>query len=194
MSGQSVAMFLACVAIALAAQTAEDISWIKPQVRGPASVNVKKEIERDSSPMKHTNKLSGPLSASVELVGARPERAGDVFVLKGVIESEESVQNVEFKWSLPKSGVEVVSGEVNSVVAVVSTGKRYETQLTLRTLTGENARVHFRVKGAARGMKFGETVQYNSMLQEVLDASRKELRKSTEEHSTRKEADLKVFH
>jgi hypothetical protein len=185
-------MFISVLAIAIAANRADDSgSWLQQKhrehnpgasARGPSSVGGKKDIvfaQKDM--MKHTHKVRGPLAAVVELVGQRPEQPGDVFVLKGVVSSESSLTNVEFTWRVPE-GVEVVNGQTSSVIAVLSEGKPFETQITLRQVSPSNARVTLRVRGRDAGMRFGDTAVYHTMDQQKLEAARLELKSTAEEY------------
>jgi|GEM_PF-2821088 len=191
MSGQSVVMFISVVAIAIAANRAdESSSWLAQKhleqnpgtmsSRGPASVGGKKDLGSiQASVLKHTHKVRGPLAAVVELIGQRPEQPGDVFVLKGVVSSESDLANVEFSWRVP-AGVEVVNGQTSSIIAVLTEGKPFETQITLRQVGAENARVTLRVHGRNSGMEFGDMAVYHTMDQEKLDSARLSLSKTAE--------------
>ncbi len=196
MSGQSLALFVFTVAIALAANRAEDISLsasaFAPQTaassRGPASVSGKRIVMTEASQFqKHTAKVHGPVDAAVQLIGAGPNGAGDVFVLKGVVSASESVQNIEFAWHIPE-GLEVVNGSMKSVISSLSPDRPYETQITLRQRGFDNARVHFKVRGSSDGLRFGDSAQYNSMMQEALEASRAQLKRSTAEDAALEKA------
>lgn len=184
MSGQSVAMFVFMVAIAFAAHRAEDIgssrdAFAPEATRGLASVSMSKKIVfSEESPIKHTAKVRGPLDVAIELVGARPNNAGDVFVLRGLVTSNEAVSNVEIAWRIPAE-VEVVNGELQSVIPNLLPDQPYSVQLTLKQKSFDNGKIHFRARGNENGMRFGDTAQYNSMMQEALDVSRAELKKST---------------
>jgi hypothetical protein len=166
MSGRSSAvMFIFLVAIALAANQADHFKPMSPTGRKPALEHVEQEHT-------YTRKIHGPLSAMVELIGAAPEKAGDVFVLRGLIRSEEILSNVNFKWALPK-GVELINGEASGLVSFVQPGQEFPIQLTLRSLTDRNAQVHLVVHGGDRGRKFGDAAQYNTLVQPMLDNNRK---------------------
>lgn len=188
MSGQSLTMFVFMVAIAFAANRAEDVgssskdAFTPEATRGLASVpsTTKKLVFAEESPIKHTSKVRGPLDVAIELVGARPNNAGDVFVLRGVITSNEAVNNIEFGWRIPAE-VEVVNGELKSVIPNLLPDQPYTVQLTLKQKSFENGKIHFRARGSDKGLRFGDIAQYNSMMQEALDVSRAELKKSTEE-------------
>lgn len=208
MSGRSSAvMFVCLVAIALASNQAENFDSSGSAIaantgmREPASVSNGWGRKPDlasvatSSPiLKHTHKIRGPLTSSIELVGAAPERAGDVFVLSGVIRSEQAVPNAQYKWVLPK-GVELLNGELSGVISFVEAGQQFPVQLTLRTLVDGNRQVHLSVRAAGSGVRFGDTAQFNTILQKVYEVSRKELKKSTQEYRAEQDTKgLKVFH
>lgn len=187
MSGQSIVMFLSVIAISIAAGRANDASMavregLSVNARGPASIGGKKELGHVHKDMtKHTHKARGPLSAVVELIGARPEQPGDIFVLKGVVSTESALENVEFSWSLP-DGVEVVNGQTSSVIAALSAVKPFETQITLRQLSPANARVTLRVRGQDTGMRFGDMATYHTLDQQQLEATRLEMKNKTAEY------------
>lgn len=151
------------MAIALAAQNAEDARG-----RGPASKPL--IVHADAVPHRHTDKLRGPLFAEVSVVGALPAKAGDVFVLRALISSETALSNVGFKWSLP-AGVELVRGDVNSVISRLMVDQPYETSVTLRQVADDNAQVHLLVRGRSGGARFAQSVQFNTLLQSVLPES-----------------------
>jgi hypothetical protein len=171
-------LFVFSLAIAFAANQAEDVK--EPSSRGPASIAGKKIVFEDVSPIKHTAKVHGPLDVSVELVGARPNGAGDVFVLKGVVQSSETVSNVEYSWRIPEE-VEVVNGPLTAVIPSLQPDQPITVEVTLKQKSFANGRIHFRAKSSNSGMRFADTAQYNSMMQDALEASRAELKRSTEE-------------
>ncbi len=192
-------MFIFVMAIAFAANRAEDakVSAASQMAgRGPASLAAAKSKKPpipspEKAPAhKHTHKLSGPLNSSIELVGTAPA-AGDIFVLKGVVVSASPSENVEFKWLLPE-GVELVNGEASGEIASLTPDKPFEVQVTLRHVSDSNERVHLQVNGAAGTQKFGNTAQYNTLTEKLLESSRKELLKSTEEHAAKHEQ--KIHH
>ena len=190
MSGQSIVMFVSLLAISFAANRAQESTVTA--LRTPASVSMHKEITLLEKPLlKHTHKGRGPLSATVELLGAAPVTAGDVFVLRGTVLSESDLGDVEFTWTLP-AGVEIVNGEMSSVISYLGEGKPYLVEITLRQLSAENERVALRVRGKEDGMKFGDTAFYHTLDQQELEASRAELKKTVEDYQ-RAPGQLKIF-
>lgn len=136
---------------------------------------------------KHTAKIGGPMHVSIELIGTQPSAEGDAFALEGVVTSEEELLDVEFAWRVPKE-LEVVNGSLKSVINSVSPEKPYFVQVTLRQKGFENGRVHFRARASRNGMRFSDTAQYNSMMQEIFEASRAELKKSSQEEFAEQKA------
>ena len=191
MSGKfsSAVMMASLMAILLASNYAEENS--ASQTRLPSAVSRTKEqvlgsVERPI--LRHTTKLQGPLETSIELEGARPERAGDVFVVRGIVSSPETLQDVEYKWSLPKD-VELINGERSGRIAVLSENQATSVQLTLKTLTGENHQIHMVVGAARNGSRFAQSVQHNTLLEPEMVASRKDQQKAVKAAN-----DVKVVH
>lgn len=186
MSGQSLMLFVFSIAIAFAANQAEDAPAVKEDLavpnaaRGLASVAGKKIVFEEINTFKHTAKVHGPVDVSVELVGARPNAAGDVFVLRGVVTSSEAVNNIEYSWRIPKE-IEVVNGALKSVIPSLRPDQPFTVEVTLKQKTFANGRIHFRAKSTTPGVRFADAAQYNSMMEEALQASREELKRSTEE-------------
>lgn len=196
MSGQSLVIFLSVLAIALAANRAEEDTRGDGMHRGLASIsshNAKElQFAQQSEVIRRTHKTRGPISVEIQLIGNAPEKSGDVFVLKGVISSETQLRGVDFQWLLP-TGVEVVNGELSSVAQNINEGKPFETEITLRQMSSTNERIMLKARGKDSGMKFGDAAVYHSLNQERLEASRKTLMKSTEEY-VQEQSKLKIFH
>lgn len=187
----AIVLFLSVAAIALAMQQGEESMSSHSQI-------TKKEMllgEVKSPILRHTSKVRGPLNAKIELLGAVPENAGDVFVLRGFVSSERELRDVAFKWSLP-AGLELVNGTTAGYISILKAGEPAEVQLTLRTLASENYQVHLITGGTDKGVKFGDSTQFNTLLQGAIDQSKEELLKSTEKSAAEeKQAEaLKVFH
>lgn len=175
MSGKSLGIMVFTVAFAFAAICVKDVS------REPALVSDKlKLFSEGSRGAKHTFKVRGPMDVSIELLGARPNGEGDAFVLRGLVTSSEALRDVEYSWNIPAE-LELINGTLSSVISNIDPGQPVSVQVTLRQKGFANERVHFRARGVSGAMKFGASAQYNSMLQETLEASRLELKKSAEE-------------
>lgn len=193
MSGHSISalvLFIGVAAIALASQYHET-SAID---RSPAMA--KKELllgDSGKPAIKHTKKLHGPLESKIELIGAIPEKAGDVFVLKGLVSSSEELRDVEFKWDIP-AGLELVNGNVNGTISILQAGLPSEVQVTLRSKTGANEQVHLVAGGNDKGVRFADAAQFNTLLQPMVEASKEALAKSTEQSAPKKQKGLKIFH
>ncbi|MBX3020702.1 MAG: hypothetical protein KF799_03425 [Bdellovibrionales bacterium] len=181
------------VAIALAANRAEESAPTTPPGRDPAALKKELVLGTVEAPLhRHTEKLQGPVEAAVDLIGERPEKSGDVFVMRATISSSVALENVDYKWSLP-ADVQVVNGELKGQIAVLAPGKPAEVTLTLKSLSGANHQVHLIASAAKGGTRFAQSTQYNTLLEPVLDAGRKNLHKSSkaDAEATGK---LKVFH
>lgn len=197
----SALMFVSVVAIALAANRAEENSSTtgKGLQRAPASMmssqaqkeQILGEFKRPSK-FHYTEKIHGPVETKIELMGARPEQSGDVFVLRGTIVTSENLSDVSYKWSIP-AGVQLINGQVSGVIGSVSADHPIEVELTLKKISSQNEQVHLMAGGAEGKSHFAESAQYNTDIQEYLDADRAATKKALEAHSE-DDRKLKVFH
>ncbi len=203
MSGKlsTAVMFVSILFIALAANYSDENSFSEDSSRAPASVRAMNSKERRlggflSKPtLRHTEKVRGPLDAKIELVGAKAEKIGDVFVLRGVVSSRSRIENATFQWSVP-AGVELINGAVSGELMVVSPDQPAFVELTLRKMKDDNAQVHL-MAGAVNGKTtFGDSAQYNTDIQEMLDTDRAAVKKSLEAGSADKGSQpaIKVMH
>lgn len=170
----SIAAFVCLLAIGFAAIDAEQ----RNTTRNPASLT-KKELRlgelRNDNHLRHTHKIQGPLKASIAPSNKQLAEVGQTFVLKGLISSTQDLRNVDFKWAVP-SGLEVISGQVAGQIVDVKADQPVEVHLTLRKLASENRQVHL-VTGAARdGVRFGDSAQFNTEIQEMLDQENEVMR------------------
>lgn len=176
-------MFAFLVAIAMASRMAEDGSSadaLLNQARGPASVLTRKQpLVMAEESLRHTEKIHGPVDAAIELVGDRPSQAGDVFLLKGLFTSTEAILDVDYKWSLP-AGVELINGEVHGHIAALGPSSPVEVQLTLKTKTGEDHKISLMAGASHGGARFAASVHYSTLMEPVLEASRAELKATTQ--------------
>ena len=178
------------VAIAFAANRASESP--ADLTRGPAALSKEQILGagRMTSPLAHTEKLRGPLSVHLQLVGSKPTNPGDVFVLRGVISSRQELEGANFTWSIPE-GLQVVNGMLNGTVASLSPTQSGVVEVTLKHLGTENLQVHLMASSIRGGARFADSAQYNTALQEALDAN-KEALKSALTSGHRKQ--LKVLH
>ena len=184
------------VAIVVAANRAEQGDLGRGAgTRGPASVNGQIALAADVKPalFRHTEKLHGPVTVNLDLVGAEPAAAGDVFVLKGVIRSSQRLENVEYHWSLPAT-IELINGSLKGTIDTIAADGNVDVELTLRTRTAANAQIHLLATAHAHRARFAESAQYNTVLQHAYRESRERLMKSTEAAGAPGATDLKVFH
>lgn len=187
----AVTLFVSVAAIAMAASHSENQA---AGLRNPAMS--RKEInfaEHKPSPFKHTEKIHGPASTRLELIGATPEKVGDVFVLKGFVEAEEQITELEFSWALAP-GLELVNGVKQGTISLVNPDQAAEVQITLRNLTSENRQVHLIVSGRKGGVKYGTRAQYNTQIQPMLDAEKDATLRANQEAAAKEADQRKRFH
>ncbi len=181
MPGRSSAiMFVCMVAIALAANKAEDTDYASSMSAGRSVASEIKQSYKVSAPILiHTEKIRGPVSTSIQLISTGPSKAGDTFTLKGLFSSRKDVADLGYQWSLPKD-VEIVNGELSGVISTLRPGQDFSVEITLRALSNSNAQIHLSVNGGSHpGLRFGDAAQFNTLDQEKLDIERKELKKTT---------------
>ncbi|MGE0527939.1 MAG: hypothetical protein AB7G93_21665 [Bdellovibrionales bacterium] len=186
--------FVFVMAIAFAAMRSESLHTTR-SARGPSAHTSKKlPLDTHSTPfLKHTHKLRGPIQAVIELIGTRPERAGDVFTLRGLIRSAEGLSDVDFKWSIP-AGLEVINGQLEGRISVPGSDEAAKLEITLKKLVDENLQVHLIAGTNHGGARIADSAQYNTELQELINASKKELLESSKREAQRSHHQLKVFH
>lgn len=179
-------MFVSLAAIALAANRAEEVNEMARSTREPASISVaaiqKEEVLNSSyraEPiMVHTEKMHGPLFVKIERVGAAPKAIGDVFVIRATVSSQKSLSNVDFSWSIPGE-VELVTGVNSGRLDSITPQQPGVLEMTLRKLAAANAQVHLLVGTTQGEARFGDTAQFNTDLQEQVDAQKEEMKKNT---------------
>lgn len=193
MSGQfsSVVMFCSLVAIAFAANRATE-NESPAASRRPASINTIKKEEKLGpfnvvSALKHTEKLRGPLSVKLEMLGPKPSAIGDVFVLRGTLVSREVLDSASYTWSVP-AGVELVNGAVSGTLTSVGGDTPGVVELTFRKMSADNVQIHLMAIAVRGGSRFGDSAQYNTEVQDMLKPS---LEKSSASSENKQ---LKIFH
>jgi hypothetical protein len=165
--------------------------------RSPASVEPMSHKElvlsqgMKFSNLRHTEKLHGPIDVAIQLVGPAPEKSGDVFTLQATVASSESLQNVNYSWSIPE-GIEVINGQTGGSFDRIDEEVPGVLEVTLRQLSSQNQQIHL-LAGTHDGRRhFAESAQYNSELQAHIDAKKQALKEITEEETSGQ--NLKVFH
>lgn len=173
----SALIVLFTVAIAVASYRADENAARPPVTRrGPSSLGDRKAsilgtVEKPN--LKHTSKLHGPLTSSLELVGSAPKNPGDQFTVRATIQSDEEMRNVDFKWALPV-GIRLIAGQVTGRLDRIAPGKAAELQLELQTETGGNHQIHLIAGSTQDGTRFAQSAQFNTLLEPELEAERQE--------------------
>ena len=185
-------MFVSLVAIALAANQAAEF---EDSARGPASiVSSEKDPGWDASMqvqpiLLHTEKLHGPLFVTLNIADQAPQQIGDVFTLTGIISARKNLDSIDYKWTLPAE-VEVVKGELSGQMTNLTPQEPGQIHLTLRKVSGNNGQVHLVVGASLAGAHFADSAQYNTDLQEQIEAQKLQMKENT----TRSAKQLRVFH
>jgi hypothetical protein len=196
----SVGLFFSLVAIAYAGRFAND-DMVPQRTRGPASIAaMQKESKlgafKIADQIRHTEKLHGPLSIHLEMLGAKPE-VGDTFVMRGTITSRKPLPEANFQWTVP-NGLEVVNGALTGTVNGVSADQPANIEITLRKLTSDNAQVHLMANSVLGNARFGDSTQYNTDVQSLLVKSAKAATlDGAGDSSTQKPmraSEIKIFH
>lgn len=164
--------------------------------RGPSSERASTKaplVLRQKVDLPHTDKLRGPLEATIEMISEPPMKKDDTFVVRGLVSTSEPLKNVKMKWSLPE-GVELVSGAKENLISAITPEQPYIAELTLRQVSEENAQIHLLVNATNRRTKFGDSAQYNTLTQGQLDAERKDLSIKSAPDATNAKKRLKIRH
>lgn len=131
----------------------------------------------------YTNKVSGPLLVKMKKTVA-DERIvlGAPFTLNVEIFSEEDIEGVDLKWSLPNDIV-LVSGEIEEKIDFISgNGGVKQTSLTLTSATEQNQQIHLFVSGQKNGTSFGTSIQFNTRDQALIENENVELVRRSKEN------------
>jgi hypothetical protein len=187
-------MFISLVAIAFAARHASDEAPVF-RSRAPAAIEVSKK-ELILGPLKaisevaHTEKLRGPLSVRLELIGPKPVQVGDVFVMRGTLATRKDLNSANFTWTIPQ-GLELVNGELTGTVQALTADQPARIELTLRKLTPGNRQVHLMANSSLNEMRFGDSSLYNTDVQDLMN---KNAVVSGAHETPGRPAELKIFH
>ena len=146
------------LAILVAAQKAEELppeAANKGTARSVASMRAAQPSDR------HTEKLRGPLRATVELIGSAPQKSGDVFILQGTVSSSEDLSNISFSWGLPED-VELINGVSGGVLTNVSADQPSSFVITLKANRAGVPRVNLLVRGEQGGARFANAAHFDA--------------------------------
>ena len=172
----SALMFVSVIAIALAANRAEENS-VDTVRRGPSSVMYSGTLKertlgnfKVASNVHHTEKLRGPLKVTIERVGERNPVVGEIYAVRGVFASSEDLAHVTYKWSIPE-GVELVQGTTAGEVAVSGT-ENTVIEISLRKQSADNLQLHLVATAHREGNVFADSAQYNTEVQSLLNSPR----------------------
>jgi hypothetical protein len=187
MSGCALRLAIICTGILGVAFAAHYAMSSKDRAR------IRKEFTSQprKSEIQHTDKVHGPVEATIALVGNASSRVGDTFTLEATVVARNVVEGARFRWNIP-AGLALVSGSADGQIHQVAPNSDFKTQITLRQLSNDNERVHFAVDGRDGGRTFASVSQYNSVLEETLKSQKRAVQKSMEEQA--RKADLLLIH
>ncbi|MCB0384401.1 MAG: hypothetical protein KDD43_03340, partial [Bdellovibrionales bacterium] len=167
------------------------------EVRQPAQITGKSMVLRAKHgfDLKHTHKLKGPLSVVINhLESDQAITSGSPFTLEAVVVSSEYLENVRLKWVLP-DGVQLENGARETVLNSINRDEPQKISVTLVSESDENLQVHLQASAQLRGMSFGESVQFNTTDQQLIDLQKAELlERSQKEMAKDLGTQQKVFH
>ena len=194
----SIGLFGSFVAIAFAANHAGEYSGA-PRARGPAAIATMQKEERlgefkSLSGGRHTEKIRGPLSVTLEMIGT-PPAVGETFVVRGTINSRRALTSANFAFSIP-ADVEVINGQVSGTVTNVDADQPAAVELTLRKLTSSSARVHFLANSEMGEIGFGDVAQLDTDHKPLASATQTASTKNLKAQSPAQDgpAEVKIFH
>lgn len=126
--------------------------------------------------VRYTNKVSGPLLVKMKRAVADESIVPGVpFTLDVEISSEEDIEGVNLKWSLPNEIV-LVNGEIEKTIDFISgNGGVKQTSLTATSKSEQNQQIHLFVSGQKNGTSFGTSIQFNTRDQNMIENENVEL-------------------
>lgn len=146
-----------------------------------ASINLNFNKAKKESPMKkthikrfkHTSKLQAPFNVQIKSEKEKIE-SGDTFELTGYIQSQQSMNQVKFKWVIP-DGIEVINGEVEPIVSEIPVNQTIEFKLTLKSNAETNKIIHFMAESKTNESVFTNSSQFHTKAQENILTANEDL-------------------
>lgn len=193
----SVGLFFSLIAIAFAANQADLEDHTNS--RAPASIQVLHKQEKlgafkTGDEIRHTQKLRGPLSVKLEMVGPTPQ-VGDTFMVRATIGSRRALNSAGYQWSLP-SELELINGQLTGTVDNVDASPTVE--LTLKKLSADNAQIHLMASAAQGDVRFGDSTVLNTDKKTTNVATKAAVLNGVEIEvpaaNKAKNSNLKIFH
>lgn len=189
-----VAISLCLAAFALASLPIDKKSPIS-ETRSPASFLSGKsmKLQAQQAPiLKHSHKLRGPLQVVIHTLGAPPERSGDTFTLEARVVSQRDLEQTQGHWVIP-NGVEIVQGSSKVTFTQLKAKQEQTVRIVLKQLSGENQKIHFKVRSILGSTAFSDASQFNSLSQIHIDKEKFLLKQRANENIRSSKNRLKVF-
>ena len=166
-------------------------------VRQPAQIAGKSMVlkAKHGLGLTHTHKLKGPLQVAIKhLDRDRAITSGSPFTLEAIVVSSEYLENVRLKWVLPE-GVRLESGSNEVVLNSLNRDEPQKISVQLVSDSEENQQVHIQASAQLRGMSFGESAQFNTTDQQLIDLQKEELLERSQKEMAKDSGNQqKIFH
>ena len=143
----------------------------------------------------HTHKLKGPINLIVNhLDSGQAIVAGNPFTLEATISSNEFLESVTVKWVLPE-GVSISSGALQTTIDNLDRDDPKKLTVILVSDRDVNQQIHLQATAQVRGTSFGDSAQFNTTDQELINLEKSELLERSQKQMAKDAGkQLKVFH
>ena len=153
------------------------------------------KAKHSSNTVTHTHKLKGPLNLIINhLDSDQAIVAGVPFRLEATVVSNEHLESLSLKWVLP-DGVRLTSGIQQTTLENVDRDDPRKVEVTLVSSQDTNHQIHLQATALVRGMNFGDSAQFNTTDQELINLEKSELLERAQKQMAKDSGKkLKVFH
>lgn len=151
-----------------------DIAMVKPI----SKMEVLKPSHKHGFKASHTHKLRGPMLVQWSLIGDQPTSSGDIFELEAVFTSEEPIETINAQLVVPP-GVELIKGQKNFSISHLSSGSPQKMRFVFKQSSSRNEQIHLVANGAKSGMRFAESIQFNTLLEPAIKKEKELLLKNS---------------
>ena len=128
----------------------------------------------EPSLVRHTNKLSNPISVHIEPVDEQKFEPGVPFHLVGSVILQSDAPRIDIQWSLSEN-VQVVEGDMEVAITEPKANQVYNVFLTILIESEINEQIHLHAGMKVGKMKLGNGTMYNTIIQKQINKSKQEL-------------------
>lgn len=150
-----------------------DIAAVKPI----SKMEVLKPIHKHEL-HKHMHKLRGPMTLQWNLIGEQPVNLGDTFELEVTFTTDEYIESVNAQLVIPP-GVQLVQGPKNFEISQLATNAPQKMRFVFKQRSSRNEQIHLVATGAKGGLKFSDTIQFNTFLEHAIKKEKETLLKNS---------------